>query len=48
MGGPFSDYDAYSRNAGLYIGGTSDLGISDDLSSLNTNQDKVTRELLAT
>ena len=45
--GSDSDYELYNRNSGLYLDATSDLGISDDLSSLDDNQDKVNRELLA-
>lgn len=42
-----SDYDSHYRNAGLYLGDTNDLGISDELSSLASNQDSVDRGLLA-
>lgn len=41
------DSASYNRNAGIYLGTGSDLGSADDLTSLNSNQDNVNRELLA-
>lgn len=41
------DYATYGQNAGMYLGSSSDQGISDDLSSLTSNQDSVNKELLA-
>ena len=41
------DYSTFSKNAGLYLSDTEDLGVSDDLTTLAQTDDEMNNTLLA-
>jgi hypothetical protein len=45
--GSDTDYSTFSKNAGLYLSDTENLGVSDDLTTLAQTDDEMNTSLLA-